>query len=193
MKYLLPVLLAASLAAAAPALADNDHGRGDGGWHGGGRGDGGTWRGGRSEGGSPRGEPAGEPRGNGNGNGGGNGRGGRWVGPGGAPEGRWNGGYPGSEGGQVYAAPPRGRQGPVPEYYSGEQDEARRGVRSGQIRPMGEIVSRLERARPGRMLDANLEPGPNGRPAYRVIWGAADGRRIDYLIDAQTGAILQGR
>ena len=66
-------------------------------------------------------------------------------------------------------------------------------MRSGQIRSMGEIVSRIERTRPGRMLDAGLEQGPNGRPAYRVIWGAADGRRIDYLIDAQTGAILQGR
>ena len=188
MKYLLPVLIAASLAAAAPALADNDHGRGGGGWHGGGRadgggrGDGGAWRGGRNEGGGPRGDGAGNGRG-----------GGRWNGPGGVTEPRWNGGYPGPEGGPVYAAPPRGRQGPASEYYSGEQDEARRGVRSGQIRPMGEIVSRLGRTRPGRMLDANLEPGPNGRPAYRVIWGAADGRRIDYLIDAQTGAILQGR
>ena len=169
MKSLLTVLFAASIAAAAPALADNDHGHGGGGWHGGGRGEG---------------------RGDGDGNG--NGRGGRWGGPGGPPEGRWNGGFPGPEGGPVYAAPPRARQAPGPEY-TDEQDEARRGVRSGQIRPMGEIVSRIERTRPGRMLDANLEPGPNGRPAYRVIWGAADGRRIDYLIDAQTGAILQGR
>ena len=181
MKFLLPVLFAASIAAAAPALADNDHGRGGGGWHGGGRGEGrgdggggGGWRGGR-------------------GDGDGGGRGGRWGGPGGPPEGRSNGGYPGPEGGPVYAAPPRARQAPGAEYDPGEQDEARRGVRSGQIRPMGEIVSRIERMRPGRMLDANLETGPNGRPAYRVIWGAADGRRIDYLIDAQTGAILQGR
>ena len=51
MKYALPVLLAAAIAAAAPALADNDHGRG-GGWRGGGEG----WRGG---------DRGGESRGNG--------------------------------------------------------------------------------------------------------------------------------
>jgi len=25
-----------------------------------------------------------------------------------------------------------------------------------------------------------------------VVWAGADGRRIDYIIDARTGAILQG-
>ena len=185
MKYLLSVLLAASIAAAAPALADNDHGRG-GGWQrgggGGGRGDGGD-RGGWRGGGQGRGEGGGEPRGNGNGNG--NGRGGRWNGP---PE-----GYPGGPvGGPVYAEPPRGRAAAGGEYYPREQDEARQGVRSGAIRPMGEIVRRLERSHAGRMLDAQLQPGPNGRPVFRVIWAGADGRRSDYLVDAQTGAILQG-
>ena len=172
MKYLLSVLLAASIAAAAPALADNDHGRG-GGWHGGGgggRGDGGDGRGGWRGGGPGRGE--------------GGGRGGRWNGP--------QEGYPGPGGGPIYAEPPRGRPAPGPEYYPREQDEARQGVRSGAIRPMGEIVRRLERSHAGRMLDAQLQPGPNGRPVFRVIWAGADGRRSDYLVDAQTGAILQG-
>ena len=157
MKYVLPVLLAAMLASAAPAMADHDHGRGDGrsegGWHGGG----GEQRGGNGEG-----------------------RGGRW-----------NGGYAaGPEPGPVYAAPPRARGGS--EYYRGEQDEARDGVRSGSIKPMGWVVGRLERSRAGRMLDAQLEQGPSGRPVYRVIWAGADGRRSDIIIDAQTGAILQG-
>jgi hypothetical protein len=182
MKYLLPVLLAASLAAAAPAMADNDHGRGGGGWHGGGHGDGGGRGGG--DGGGWRGE------GGGNGNGNGNGRG-RWGGGGGGPsDGRWGGGYPAAESGPGYGAPPRGRG---PETYRGEQDDARRGVRTGQIRSMGEIVGRIGRIRPGRILDGGLEQLPDGRPAYRVIWGATDGRRIDYLVDAQTGAILEGR
>lgn len=182
MKYLLPALLAAALAAATPALADNDHGRGGGG--------GGGWHGGGDHGGG-----GGEPRG------GGYGRGGRWGGPGGpggAPEGRgggypggFPGGYPdgGADGGPVYAGPPRGR---ASEIDRGEQDEARNGVRSGWA-SMGEIVRRLERTHAGRMLDANLGQGPNGQPVYRVIWAGADGRRTDYIVDAQTGAILQGR
>ena len=176
MKYALPLLLAAALAAATPAMADHDRDRG-GGWHVGNGG--GGWRGG--------GERGGEPRGNGNG------RGGRWGGPGGqggppagpVAEGRWGGGYPGSEGG-LNAAPPS-RRGD----YREEQGEARQGVRTGQIRPMGEIVSRLQR-RGGRMLDANLGQGPNGQPVYRVVWASPDGRRTDYIIDARTGAILQG-
>ena len=173
MKYLLPVLLAAMMAAAAPAMADNDHGRGGGGWHGRGegRGDGGGrggWRGGE-----------------------GNGRGGEGRG-GGPQEGRWGGGggryAAGPEGGPVYAEPPRGRG---PEVYRGEQDDARNGVRGGW-KSMGEVVGQLQR-RGGRMLDAGLTQGPDGRPAYRVIWASPEGRRIDYLIDAQSGAILQGR
>ncbi len=42
------------------------------------------------------------------------------------------------------------------------------------------------------MLDANLGQGPNGEPVYRVVWASPDGRRTDYIIDARTGAVLQG-
>ncbi|HEY5409911.1 MAG TPA: PepSY domain-containing protein [Caulobacteraceae bacterium] len=179
MKPLVPLLLIAALAASLPAMADSDHGRG-GGWHGGG--------GGHERGGEPH------------GNGGGYGRGGRWGGPGGpggpagppagTPEGggRWGGGYPGPEAGPDYAAPPRGR----PEAYRPEQDEARAGVRSGQFKSMAWVLGRIRRSRAGRVLDADLGQGPNGQPVYRVVWAGADGRRIDYIIDARTGAILQG-
>ncbi len=43
----------------------------------------------------------------------------------------------------------------------------------------------------GRLLDAGLEPGPDGRPAYRVRWAAQGGQRIDFIVDAATGAILR--
>jgi hypothetical protein len=170
MKYVLPLVLAAIVAAATPAMADHDHGRG-GGWHGGGegRGDGG-WHGGG---------------------------GGRWAGgpggrqgPAGPGDGRWSGGYPaGPESGPAYAAPPDPRR--AQDYDRGEQDEVRNGVRSGQIKSMGWILNRL-RSRGGHMLDANLGQGPNGEPIYRVVWASPDGRRTDYIIDARTGAILQG-
>ncbi len=175
MKFVLPLLLIAALAASAPAMADSDHGHGGGG----------GWRGGGG-GGHERG---GEPRGNGEGRGGG-----RWGGPGGPPGGPGGPGGPPEgggrygEGGPVYAAPPRGR----PDSYREEQDEARAGVRSGQLKSMGWVLGQIQRSRAGRVLDADLGQGPNGQPVYRVVWAGADGRRIDYIIDARTGAILQG-
>ncbi|HYE43017.1 MAG TPA: PepSY domain-containing protein, partial [Caulobacteraceae bacterium] len=30
-----------------------------------------------------------------------------------------------------------------------------------------------------------------GRPQYRVRWQSNDGQRIDYIVDAETGAILR--
>ena len=47
------------------------------------------------------------------------------------------------------------------------------------------------RARPGRQLDAGLEYRATS-PIYRVRWMTRNGRRVDYMIDAATGAILSG-
>jgi hypothetical protein len=71
-----------------------------------------------------------------------------------------------------------------------QQDQARAGVRQGRLIPLGRVVTGIRRTTPGRLLDAGLEPGPNGRPAYRVRWAAAGGRRIDFIVDAVSGAIL---
>lgn len=71
-----------------------------------------------------------------------------------------------------------------------QQDEARQGVRQGRYVPLGRVLPELRRRSPGRQLDAGIEQGANGRPVYRVRWGAANGRRIDYIIDAQTGQVI---
>jgi len=71
-----------------------------------------------------------------------------------------------------------------------QQDQARAGVRQGRMIPLGRVMTGIRQTTPGRLLDAGLEPGPNGRPAYRVRWAAAGGRRIDFIVDAVTGAIL---
>lgn len=71
-----------------------------------------------------------------------------------------------------------------------QQDEARRGVQQGNV-PLAQVIETIRRATPGRQLDAGLEAGFDGRPVYRVRWAAMDGRRIDYLVDARTGAILR--
>jgi hypothetical protein len=72
-----------------------------------------------------------------------------------------------------------------------QQDEARRGVRQGGFRPLSQVVGELQRRNPGRQLDAGIEPGFNGQPVYRVRWATRDGRRIDYIVDARTGAVLR--
>ncbi|HWY92127.1 MAG TPA: PepSY domain-containing protein [Chthoniobacterales bacterium] len=72
-----------------------------------------------------------------------------------------------------------------------QQDEAREGVRNHQLMPLGRVIEQVRIRTPGRQLDAGLEY-QGERPIYRVRWMTKDGRRIDYLIDAVTGAILSG-
>ena len=85
-------------------------------------------------------------------------------------------------------APPPGRNS-LGEGWGQQQNDARRGVRQGNV-PLGQVMANIRRGTPGRILDAGLEQGPDGRPAYRVRWAAAGGRRIDFIVDAQTGAII---
>jgi uncharacterized membrane protein YkoI len=72
-----------------------------------------------------------------------------------------------------------------------QQDEVRQGVRQRQLMPLSQVIAEVRARTPGRELDAGLEyQGP--RPIYRVRWMTPNGRRIDYLIDAASGAILSG-
>ncbi len=70
------------------------------------------------------------------------------------------------------------------------QDEARDAVRRGRHVPLNRVLAEIRRRTPGRQLDVGLEER-DGRTVYRVRWAAADGRRIDYIVDAATGAILR--
>jgi hypothetical protein len=88
-----------------------------------------------------------------------------------------------------YAPPPAYAPNSLGAGWGQQQDEARRGVRQG-LMPLGQVMQNIRRVTPGRLLDAGLEPGPDGRPAYRVRWAAAGGRRIDFIVDAATGAII---
>ena len=107
------------------------------------------------------------------------------------PPGRWRAREPAPHAylwlGMASGQPPGWRGG-------AEQDEARRAVREGRQISLGQALDAIRRRTPGRQLDAGMEPGPGGRMVYRVRWAAADGRRIDYLVDAQTGQIIgEGR
>lgn len=53
-----------------------------------------------------------------------------------------------------------------------------------------EVVATLAKRAPGRLLEAHFEPGASGSEILRVRWLAATGRRIDFLIEPTTGAVL---
>jgi uncharacterized membrane protein YkoI len=71
-----------------------------------------------------------------------------------------------------------------------QQDEARAAVRDGRHLPLSEVTAKIAAQVPGRLLDAGLEDEA-GRPVYRVRWAARDGRRLDIIADARTGAIVR--
>ncbi len=71
-----------------------------------------------------------------------------------------------------------------------QQNEARRTVRDGRHLPLEQVITEIRKRTPGRLLDTGLETGPAGQPVYRVRWAAVGGRRIDFLVDARSGAIL---
>jgi hypothetical protein len=73
--------------------------------------------------------------------------------------------------------------------WSAQQDAVRAGVRDKLYVPLGQAIQSIRRRDSGRELDAGLEQW-GGRPAYRVRWAEPDGRRIDYMVDAVSGAIL---
>ncbi|MBW3558192.1 MAG: PepSY domain-containing protein [Proteobacteria bacterium] len=74
--------------------------------------------------------------------------------------------------------------------YRAQQDEARDAVRRGRQVPLGRVLDQLRRRTPGRHLDVGQEL-QGDRVVYRVRWAASDGRRIDYIVDAQTGAVIR--
>jgi hypothetical protein len=83
----------------------------------------------------------------------------------------------------------------VPAFGGGwreQQDFLRQGVREGQLAPLGRVIGRIGQITPGRQLDSHLEyVGP--RLVYRVRWITEQGRRVDYFVDAATGAIISER
>ena len=64
-------------------------------------------------------------------------------------------------------------------------------VRSGRVIPLSQAIKTVESSTPGHLLDAGLESGADGRQVYRVRWAAADGRRLDVIVDATSGAVLR--
>lgn len=125
-------------------------------------------------------------------------RGGQGYRPGfqGPPAGRYAPpGYPAQHFGPPANYPPYGgpyRSPAIGGEWRNQENFLRQGVRQGQLAPLGRVIENIRRVTPGRQLDAGLEyQGP--RLVYRVRWMTAQGRRVDYYVDAATGAMLPGR
>jgi hypothetical protein len=89
------------------------------------------------------------------------------------------------------AAPPPRQPNSLGADWRLQQDEAAELRRQRRIMPLGRVIEQINAHSPGRQLDAGLEY-QGDRPIYRVRWMTRNGRRVDYLIDAATGAILSG-
>jgi uncharacterized membrane protein YkoI len=90
------------------------------------------------------------------------------------------------------ASPPPPRGDSLGADWREQQNEARAKVLQGRHIPLERVIAEIRRRTPGRLLDTGIEQGPDGRSVYRVRWAASSGRRIDFLVDAQSGAILSG-
>ncbi len=88
--------------------------------------------------------------------------------------------------------PPRRPAQAAPGWRGAPQDTVGMGLRGGRVASLGWVIETIERRSPGRELDAVVEY-MDGRPVYRVLWITTRGRRMDYLVDAETGAIIFGR
>ena len=76
--------------------------------------------------------------------------------------------------------------------YGLQQDAARAAVKQGRYIPLARVIADIRQRTSGRELDAGIEQS-GSRAVYRVRWATNDGRRIDYIVDAQTGAILSAK
>lgn len=71
------------------------------------------------------------------------------------------------------------------------QDRARDALRSGQIRPLNEVLSVVQSRYPGRVMDVDLQKGP--RWVYRVKLLTRGGDVMVVAVDARTTQILSVR
>lgn len=71
--------------------------------------------------------------------------------------------------------------------------QARDGVREGKTVPLSQIFQNLKRQYGGYQLKADLVSRGNGRAEYHIDWLTGDGRKMRFVVNAQTGAVLDRR
>lgn len=71
-----------------------------------------------------------------------------------------------------------------------DHDRARRALEAGEILPLTDILKVAEAARPGRVIELELERD-DGRWIYELELVTRDGRLYEMEIDAATGTVLE--
>ena len=95
-----------------------------------------------------------------------------------------------NEGGAPFASPfaPRVPRDARPR----GQDRARDAVNKGEIRPLEDVMTSIQRRYHGRLLDVNLDQsGP--RWVYHLKMLTRNGQVMRLVVDARTGQILDAR
>lgn len=77
-------------------------------------------------------------------------------------------------------------------FAGGDHDRARQAVEDGRIMPLKEILTRVEGAYPGQLIEAELE-GEGGRMVYEIKMLTKDGQLMKLLYDARTGEMLKAK
>lgn len=73
---------------------------------------------------------------------------------------------------------------------SGDHDEARRLLESGNIMPLEQILERLRPEYPGKILEIELDQ-EDGKKVYEIELLGNDGIVRELIIDARTGNLLR--
>ncbi|SFD47447.1 Uncharacterized membrane protein YkoI [Paracidovorax konjaci] len=71
-----------------------------------------------------------------------------------------------------------------------EQDAARRGVLTGQLKPLNSIISDISRQYAGRVIDVESKRGRKGELRYEITIIDARGDKHEVLVDAATGSVV---
>lgn len=68
-----------------------------------------------------------------------------------------------------------------------DPDSVRQAVQSGKVRPLAEILGRVQTEHGGKVLDVDLERNVGGRQWYEVTLLTREGQRLAIFVDAVTG------
>ncbi len=82
---------------------------------------------------------------------------------------------------------------PVAVLPSDDHEEARRAVGRGELKPLSEILARLEKEFDGRVLEVELERHRGDRLVYEIELLTPDGRVLEIKYDGRTGERLSVR
>ncbi|MEM6410114.1 MAG: PepSY domain-containing protein [Pseudomonadota bacterium] len=70
-------------------------------------------------------------------------------------------------------------------------DGARQSRQNGDIIPLRDIIRRLERQYGGRYVNAELFSRSGGGSEYRIEWINSEGRKVLFVVDAQSGRVIR--